>query len=357
MFTLNKVCCNIYVIRFRIFWCLNEGGVILFDSMREDRVPYGSREEFRQKQLSSFFTYFIASTNRKSDAALRDKKQGIKVVERFEQAKKKDGISDDAIFVGDNFAAVIDGVSSRSERLEKFLNNGKTTGSMASALLVDAVSKFPINIDKDKAVDLLTEKIAKFYKDNNVYNDAKNNPCERLAATAVIYSKHRGEVWMIGDCQCMIDDKLYTNTMAVDDVVTAMRAYANEIELRKGRTVKELLQDDVGKKLIAPFIKEQKIFENANFDSKFSYVDINGFPVNKDFVKVIKVPEDAKQIVLASDGYPELKPTLEETEKTLKEIIEEDPLCIKRHKATKGVDKEKGYVSFDDRTYLRIVLD
>lgn len=319
----------------------------LFDTYKELDIRHKLAEVFKQ---------FIFA-EKKPNVSLKERVRNTKVVEIFALPKKLNGISDDAIYVGENFAAVIDGVSSRSEVLSGMLTPGTTTGSTASAIIMETIKNFPHDIDKDKAIDTLTESISRFYKEHNFYEKAKHNPAERLAATAVIYSKHRGEIWMIGDCQCMVDDTLYTNTMLVDDTLTSMRAFVNEIELRNGKTVKQLLDDDIGKKIIEPFIKQQKVFENANFDSPFSYVDINGFPIDKSEVITVQIPQDAKYIVLASDGYPELKPTLEETEKTLKEIIEEDPLCIRRFKSTKGVNKEKGYISFDDRSYLRLALE
>lgn len=70
-------------------------------------------------------------------------------------------------------------------------------------------------------------------------------------------------------------------------------------------------------------------------------------------------------IILASDGYPELKSTLEESEQALHKILEEDPLLFRQFKSTKGKivkppsfgdhsSKKTGATSFDDRTYVRI---
>ena len=58
--------------------------------------------------------------------------------------------------------------------------------------------------------------------------------------------------------------------------------------------------------------------------------------------------------ILASDGYPVLADTLEETERLLACSLAEDPLRIGEHLSTKGV--AAGNESFDDRTYLRMKL-
>ena len=57
------------------------------------------------------------------------------------------------------------------------------------------------------------------------------------------------------------------------------------------------------------------------------------------------------EVVLASDGYPFLKPTLAESEAALLHLIAHDPQCIHDFIATKGL--VAGNKSFDDRTYIR----
>jgi glycerophosphoryl diester phosphodiesterase len=56
------------------------------------------------------------------------------------------------------------------------------------------------------------------------------------------------------------------------------------------------------------------------------------------------------RIILASDGYPELFDTLEETERYLFQMLTKDPLCIHELRGTKGV--RPGNQSFDDRSYI-----
>ena len=59
-------------------------------------------------------------------------------------------------------------------------------------------------------------------------------------------------------------------------------------------------------------------------------------------------------IVLASDGYPFLKPTLSESEEALEEQRRRDPLNITTFKATKAF--RRGMNSFDDRSYIRFTV-
>ena len=61
----------------------------------------------------------------------------------------------------------------------------------------------------------------------------------------------------------------------------------------------------------------------------------------------------SSEIVLASDGYPFLEPTLAASEVALAEQIANDPQNIHSFIATKGI--VEGNKSFDDRTYIRFV--
>ena len=99
-----------------------------------------------------------------------------------------------------------------------------------------------------------------------------------------------------------------------------------------------------------PLIEKQLWFENR--PGMFGYPVLNGLNFAEEMIKVWSVP-DGVEVVLASDGYPELCGTLAESEKRLKEILAEDPLCIGRNAGTKGV--MEGLESFDDRTYARVI--
>lgn len=85
-----------------------------------------------------------------------------------------------------------------------------------------------------------------------------------------------------------------------------------------------------------------------------TYAVIDGFPIQQDKIKVVKVSADTQEVVLASDGYPFLCPTLAESEARLKEQIVRDPLNINTFKATKGM--MTGNLSFDDRAYIRFSI-
>ena len=85
-----------------------------------------------------------------------------------------------------------------------------------------------------------------------------------------------------------------------------------------------------------------------------TYAVIDGFPIPQQLVPVITLDFQPWEIVLASDGYPFLAPTLAETEALLEEQRKNDPLNIGKFKATKAF--VEGNNSFDDSSYIRFTV-
>jgi glycerophosphoryl diester phosphodiesterase len=155
-------------------------------------------------------------------------------------------------------------------------------------------------------------------------------------------------VWFVGDCLCLIDDVLYEYPKPEEEINAQKRSEYIQKLLEEGRaTVEGLRIKDIGRDSIKNELRS--CCERQNCD----YAVINGMDIPENLIHVVPVA-DAKEVVLASDGYPVLKRTLAESERELERIINNDPLCIDQYKATKGV--MQGYKSFDDRTYIRIEL-
>lgn len=82
---------------------------------------------------------------------------------------------------------------------------------------------------------------------------------------------------------------------------------------------------------------------------------LNGLNFAEEMIKVWTVPSGT-EVVLASDGYPQLRRTLKESEAKLWEIIAEDPLCLGVGGGKAGVKSiMEGMESFDDRSYVRVI--
>ena len=110
---------------------------------------------------------------------------------------------------------------------------------------------------------------------------------------------------------------------------------------------------DPGREAILPLLSAQVSL--ANVPGEFGYGVLNGTPVPPEFIEVVQLSEAAREVVLASDGYPSLPATLAEAEAELAHLLVLDPSCVGSLRSTKGL--VPGMLSFDDRSWIRIALD
>lgn len=174
------------------------------------------------------------------------------------------------------------------------------------------------------------------------------HPEERLCASAVIYSNRRREIWLVGDCQCLVGGELCENPKPYEQTLAEHRAERVQQMLACGMTPEEILVDDTARAAIIPEMLREMQQQNK------TYAVIDGFLIPETQVPIITLDFRPWEIVLASDGYPFLCPTLQESEERLEEQKRSDPLNIGRFKATKGFTP--GNNSFDDRTYVRFTV-
>ena len=295
----------------------------------------------------------------------------MKIIESSIIGKKSPEACEDGMVITDDFIAVIDGSTSKTP---KHLNPDMKNGRYAMMLISEYIRE---ELKADASVDDFCQGVTayiynKVYEKLGVEERLKEHPEERLTASAILYSRTRNEVWMVGDCQAIIDGKLYENG----------KPYEEKIARERVELIKQGLSPAEARKQIEPLlIKAMLSGQNK------TYTVIDGFPVYREGVKVVSVsdsssvqdsvsssdfcsvqdpvscsgsasasdtiPSSSSEIVLASDGYPFLKPSLAASEAALAEQIANDPQNIHSFIATKGI--VEGNKSFDDRTYIRFV--
>ena len=295
----------------------------------------------------------------------------MKIIESSIIGKKSPEACEDGMVVTDDFIAVIDGSTSKTP---KHLNPDMKNGRYAMMLISEYIQE---ELKADASVDDFCQGVTayiynKVYEKLGVEERLKEHPEERLTASAILYSRTRNEVWMVGDCQAIIDGKLYENG----------KPYEQEIARKRVELIEQGFSPAEARKQIEPLlIKAMLSGQNQ------TYTVIDGFPIYREGVKVVSVsdscsvqdsvpasdscsvqdpvswsgsasasdtiPSSSSEIVLASDGYPFLKPTLAASEAALAEQIANDPQNIHSFIATKGI--VEGNKSFDDRTYIRFV--
>ena len=272
------------------------------------------------------------------------------IKESFQAAKSPLSTIEDGIMVTNDFAAVVDGSTSKGT-LSLY---GKKSGRVAMETVCKSIRLMDANITAEEAASKLTESIYKLYLDNHLLDDAITHAENRFTCSAVIFSKKRSEVWFIGDCQCRINGITYTNGKLVDRILTEIRCDAINYLLQNGHSIEDLQHNDIGRAFIMDALKDQCHFQNDKNDNPYRYAVIDGFPIDENLIKIIPVPPHINEIVLASDGYPVLCDTLDSSEKELQRLLKIDKLCYHENKSTKGM--MVGANSYDDRTYFRIEI-
>lgn len=289
----------------------------------------------------------------------------MKIIESSIIGKKSPDACEDGMVVTDDFIAVIDGSTSKTP---KHLNPDMKNGRYAMMLISEYIQE---ELKADASVDEFCQGVTayiynKVYEKLGVEEWLKEHPEERLTASAILYSRTRNEVWMVGDCQAIIAGKLYENG----------KPYEEKIARKRVELIAQGLSPAEARKQIEPLLIEAMLSGQNQ-----TYTVIDGFPIYREGVKVVSVsdsssvqdsvpasdsvpcsdsasasntiPSSSSEIVLASDGYPFLKPTLAASEAALAEQIANDPQNIRSFIATKGI--VEGNKSFDDRTYIRFV--
>ena len=221
-----------------------------------------------------------------------------------------------------------------------------SNGRYAMKIISRFIRKMPADISCHQFCLGVSRAINKHYGRRKT--ELTTHPEERMTASVVLFSRLRREIWMIGDCQCLVNGELFDNPKPYEQTLAEMRAAKVKELLAEGKTQEELLTNDEARASIIPRMLEEMKNQNV------TYSVVDGFPIPERLVPVITLDFNPHEIVFASDGYPILCPTLEESEARLAHQRENDPLNIGPFKATKGFTP--GNLSFDDRTYIRFTI-
>lgn len=273
----------------------------------------------------------------------------MKIVEEFTQGKAGDeALNDDKIVKTPHFTGVLDGATSRQGLTLAGMQNGR----FAAHALAGGIAALPPDIDAKAAVKRLTAHL-KSAAEQAAAAEGKSFPeiWSWPASALLLYSHARREIWRVADSSFMIDGNAHYRSFAQEDVWSQLRRAHLYSKMARGATREELLEKDPSWELLTPIISEFKIF--ANYDGPYGYGVLNGMDVPECHIEVFDA-KSAREIVMATDGYPEIFGTLAETEKHLADTLEKDPLMTEFYPQVKGV--KKGWLSFDDRAYIRIVF-
>lgn len=273
----------------------------------------------------------------------------MRIIEQFLAGKTGDPLlCEDFIAVQKDFIAVIDGATSRQGQTL----GGCRFGRFAAETVAEGIAALDPATDAQGAVRTLTgilrEKYLAAAKKDGL--DLGTGPYP--AAALLVYSRRAKEIWRVADPTFMVDGKAFPTMLKLEEVEADLRSALIEAKLLKGDSVQSLLEKDPFREMIRPVASDFRQFVNREVHFGFGVID--GTEVPKSLIEIHPVA-GAKEIVLASDGYPRVFPTLEQTENYLAKILVEDPLMYRVHKQAKGL--EAGQVSHDDRSYIRFAPD
>lgn len=332
----------------------------------------------------------------------------IKNIESTSIGKKTDK-NDDDIYIGENFVAVIDGVSYKSE-----INVGEKNIKIAN-IITEAIKK----IDRPTAPDYAkTLEFEEFVKYVNMYIkkycEHINYPIEEkpLEATGAIYSKYHNQIWIVGDCRAVYDDKTIENELKIDEVYMDIRVELIKALQKAGISQQELFSKDVTEEIIAnhekinKYIKDEKekdriqtyientmiqALEKCGFSKneiqeknllekyynprnlqqhiknnpdvgEFGYSVFNGVYTEMKNCTKIDLPENVKKIKLTSDGIPinisKNNSNIGQVIRKIRKLAKNDPLSINENKAVRNatVQRDKNY-ALDDASEVDFEIE
>lgn len=272
----------------------------------------------------------------------------MEIIEHFILGKA--GLPDlceDGLVTSPDLIAVIDGVTAKGHR--KW--DGASSGFFAKELLFRKLEAYGAVLSGEKLLCDLSRSLSAAA--------ASAGSCatpDLPKASIIVYSPAAGKIWSYGDCQCMINGVPHSHAKVIDTLLSEKRAAViGQCILEKGLelTMRLLQSHDFARDEILDELKRQSDYENRHVyveGRDLGYPVINGSPIVPDMIAEYSVlPGD--EVILASDGYPFLMPTLAQSEQELSRLLREDPHCYKEYKSTKGLTA--GNLSFDDRTYIR----
>ena len=281
----------------------------------------------------------------------------VRVVESFLESKAgtPDGGAD-RLVLGPQYFGVIDGATARSADW-----NGQPSGEVLAEALAGQLGRFDAPIDPQELVEVVNDAIRNAAGKAGI--DLSNHR-ERADVGFAAFVPAARAVYHIHDCAFgfVLDDGTFERFQpekAIDRLHGELRARA--VELFQDQGIDPFAAGaDLGREFIRPFIERLPELQNIDpSDSEewafglprgfFAYRTLNGFPTTVD---ITPVPPRTREIVLASDGFPQLGTSLGEAREVLARELAEDPHCVGRLCSSKGRSGDNPY--HDDLSYLRL---
>lgn len=298
---------------------------------------------------------------------------------------KHENKNDDAIYIGKDFVAVIDGVSNKSS----VWVNGKKV--KIAEIITEAIRKMDRPGAPVYAKTLSFEECVQFinlYIREYLQRYGMADQVGKMEATGVIYSRFHNQIWLVGDCRAIYDGKVIQNPLKIDEVYIDIRTKIIEALMQEGYTMEQLIRHDItidiikNPELLAEYIRSaelreeiekyrtqkikcallecgfsekdieeqdliqkfynprnlQQVIKNNPNMGAFGYAIFNGENTEIKNCKVVNLPDNVRTIKMFSDGFPidslNNNRDIGYAVRTIRKRAKEDPLSIRKNPAT-----------------------
>lgn len=275
----------------------------------------------------------------------------ITLLRRHAVAKTAAGGEDVAV-LGVHVYAVVDGATDKTGL--RYLSRGRevNSGLFAAETIADSLVAASEDLSLSELVARAEDVLAAERERQHPGLRREEYPSAALA----LLRRSTREALIVGDCRVGWTTRHgvheTTGSVPPDEILPAVRAFVLEA-LRAGGNPWDGSGADPGREAIMSALRVQGVF--ANRVGPYGYSAMNGEPVPEELTVSLDL-SDARRIVLASDGYPQLvvggRLTLDGAEEHLARLLAEDPFCTGPLMSTKGL--RPGQRSFDDRTWLEL---
>lgn len=253
------------------------------------------------------------------------------VVEQHLAARHPDCPGADRIIVGRRLIGVVDGATAKPWDAEGTVT-GEQVADVVAGVLRDADGE-----DLPELLDAMATRLP--------------STVEGSAATFAVLDPIRRQVWRVGEQWIVVDGDVHSPLPGPEQVVAAARQMVLRAHLVAGASVSDLLADDPGREAVLPLLRMSDRLRNT-WPNGFAAVDGTQVPVP--LQERLHLLPTAREVVLASDGYPSPATNLADAESALRARLAADPLMVQDPPATKG--RPPGASSYDDRAFVRVRL-
>ena len=258
--------------------------------------------------------------------------------------------------LGPRYFGVIDGATARGGEW-----NARPPGEVLADVVAAELRRDDAASDPQQLVQVINTAIRQAAREAGV---DLANVAQRSDVGFAAYAAEARAIYHIHDCAFafVLDDgafELHSHEKPIDRFHSELRSHAVQF-LRAQGTDPFAAGDDLGREFIRPLLERLPELQNQDPADKtpwalglprgpLAYRTLNGFPTE---LNVTPVPPRTREIVLASDGFPELTTNLAETRELLARRLAEDPHCVEELRSTKGRVGNNPY--HDDLSYLRL---